>query len=82
MPLQAAATIVIVDDDTEVIAMVSDYLRENGMKVFSSATGRGLLRFVEARTPDLILLDLVLGSEDGLQVLRELRERSDVPIIV
>ncbi|MBY3349144.1 response regulator [Rhizobium laguerreae] len=82
MSVQAAPTIVIVDDDTDVIAMVSDYLREKGMKVLSSATGRGLLRFVEARTPDLILLDLVLGAEDGLQVLRELRERSDVPIII
>lgn len=82
MSIQAAPTIVIVDDDTHVVAMVSDYLREKGMKVLSSATGRGLLRFVEARTPDLILLDLVLGSEDGLQVLRELRERSDVPIII
>ncbi|WFU07418.1 response regulator (plasmid) [Rhizobium sp. CB3171] len=82
MPIQAAPTIMIVDDDTDVIAMVSDYLREKGMKVRSSATGRGLLRYVEARIPDLILLDIMLGSEDGLEVLRELRERSDVPIII
>ncbi|MBX5242775.1 response regulator [Rhizobium sp. NLR22b] len=82
MSVQATPTILIVDDDTDVIAMVSEYLREKGMKVLSLASGRGLLRFVEARTPDLILLDLLLGAEDGLQVLRELRERSDVPIII
>lgn len=82
MSIQATPTILIVDDDTDIIAMASEYLGEKGMKVLSLATGRGLSRFVEARMPDLVLLDMQLGTEDGLQVMRELRQRSDVPIII
>ncbi len=62
--------------------MVSEYLGAKGMNVLSLTTSRGLQRFVDARRPDLILLDVQLGAEDGLQIMRDLRERSEVPIII
>jgi two-component system OmpR family response regulator len=82
MSIQADPTILIVDDDAGIVAMLTEYLCRNGMKVLSLATGRGLLRFVESKAPDLILLDLKLDGEDGLQALREVRQRSEVPIII
>ncbi len=79
---QAAATVMIVDDDPALGAMISEYLVGQGMNALSVASGHEMLRMLETKTLDLILLDLQLKNEDGFDVLRELRQRSDVPVII
>jgi CheY-like chemotaxis protein len=80
--VQAAATVMIVDDDPALGAMISEYLTGQGMIAVPVATGREMLKILETKALDLVLLDLQLKNEDGLDVLRELRQRSDVPVII
>lgn len=80
--VQVAATVMIVDDDSALRAMISEYLEGQGLKALAVATGREMLKTLETNTLDLVLLDLQLKNEDGLDVLRELRQRSDVPVII
>lgn len=80
--VQAAATVMIVDDDPGLGAMISEYLEGQGINALAVASGREMLRLLETKALDLILLDLQLKNEDGFDVLRELRQRSDVPVII
>lgn len=82
MAKQNAATVLVVDDDPALGSMVAEYLDAQGIKTVNVDSGRDTLRFCERNNPDLILLDLQLEKEDGLDVLRELRQRSDVPVII
>jgi two-component system OmpR family response regulator len=74
--------ILIVDNDVEFRGMLANYLEEQNMQVRSSANAEEMLHQFAAREPDLVLLDLRLDSEDGLDLLRDIRSRSDVPVIV
>jgi two-component system, OmpR family, response regulator len=76
------ARILIVDDDAEFRGMLANYLEEQNMHVRSSGGGEEMSRQLAVREPDLVLLDLRLDKEDGLDLLRDIRARSDVPIIV
>jgi two-component system response regulator RegX3 len=71
--------ILIVEDEDAIAQPLADGLRREGFEVDRVATESAAL---EAREPDLVLLDLRLPDIDGLDVCRELRARSDVPIIV
>jgi two-component system OmpR family response regulator len=77
-----AARVLIVDDDPLMQASIAAYLTEHGLRASAVSGRRGLLQALAAREPDLVLLDLPLGREDGLEVLRELRARSVVPVIL
>lgn len=74
-------TILIVEDDAEMSGMLSQYLEGEGFGVVRAQTMSGALSATLASEPDLVLLDIVLGEEDGRDVLRELRHISDVPVI-
>jgi two-component system response regulator RegX3 len=71
--------ILIVEDEDAIAQPLADGLRREGFEVDRVATGGEAL---DAPEPDLVLLDLRLPDVDGLTVCRELRARSDVPIIV
>ncbi|WP_027579772.1 response regulator [Bradyrhizobium sp. Ai1a-2] len=74
--------IIVVDDDEGIRSMVTDYLVERDLSA-SAASNRREFNHLFARTyPSLILLDLRLGNDDGLDLLREIRSYSDVPIII
>lgn len=74
--------ILVVDDDPALRLMVVRYLEEHNVPT-SAATNRSELnRHLEGKQPSLILLDLRLGQEDGLDLLREIRSHSDVPVII
>src|ERR1017187_7133792 len=73
--------ILIVEDDQEIIKLLEHYLSGEGYEVTVTSTLAGALTATSALSPDLVLLDIVLGSEDGRDVLRELRLISDVPTI-
>jgi two-component system, OmpR family, response regulator len=74
--------ILVVDDDEMVRQTITNYLEEHNMPVASVSCRQDLSRHLEKAHPSLILLDLRLGQEDGLDVLKEIRSHSNVPIII
>jgi DNA-binding response OmpR family regulator len=74
--------ILVVDDQQEICDLVREYLTDEGFRVSTANDGTGM-REALARDPiDLVILDLVLRGEDGLQLARELRSQSDIGIIM
>ncbi|MGR7997733.1 MULTISPECIES: response regulator [unclassified Xanthobacter] len=74
--------VLIVDDDVELRRLASKFLRENGLKVSSAQDGRQMRETLAAESIDLVILDIMLPGTSGLDLCRELRARSDVPIIM
>ena len=68
-----ASTILVVEDDPELSALVAGRLRESGYAVEAAADGPSALASVERQVPDLVLLDVMLPGIDGLEVCRRLR---------
>ncbi len=77
-----AGRVLVVDDDEAVRTLLTRYLEMEGFEVDQANGGTGALVAIAARRPDLILLDLVLPAEDGLDILGRLRRDSDVPVIL
>jgi len=83
LPAHARAPhIVAVDDDPSVRQMITDYLTDNEFRVTALASGQEIAPVMAREAIDLVLLDLRLPGEDGMQIARRLREESDVPIII
>ena len=80
--MTAVKTVLIVDDEPAIVAVVRDYLEHVGFAVLTATDGPAALRVARRQEPDLVVLDLGLPSIDGLDVIRELRRSSSVPIIV
>ena len=76
------ARIFIVEDDPVMLRMVGDYLEQHNMHAVFASGRQDMVRNFAVSDPDLLVLDLRLGREDGLDLLREIRSRSDVPIII
>jgi two-component system, OmpR family, response regulator BaeR len=74
--------ILIVEDEAKLAALEADYLRAEGFEPHSIANGLEVVPWVHAHAPDLILLDLMLPGRDGLDICRELRTFSDIPIVM
>lgn len=74
--------ILVVDDEPAVNDLLAYNLRKAHFEVLVAADGREALRLAGNASPDLILLDLMIPEVDGLDVCRELRKTSDVPIIM
>src|SRR5262245_35245543 len=82
MPARQAGPILVVDDDPKIVALVRTYLERERYPVVTAADGREALAAIEALTPRLVVLDLMIPEIDGLAVIRRARERGDVPILV
>jgi DNA-binding response OmpR family regulator len=74
--------IVVVDDEQPARDMVGDYLRMHGFTVSLCDGGGSLRKVIAEQLPDLIVLDLNMPEEDGLSIIRDLKQRSSVPIIM
>jgi two-component system, OmpR family, response regulator len=74
--------IVVVDDEAPAREMVADYLRIHGFEVTTCDGGASLRRTITKHTPDLIVLDLNMPEEDGLSIIRALKQQMAVPIIM
>jgi two-component system KDP operon response regulator KdpE len=77
-----SARVLIVEDEPQMRRALSAGLRANGFEVELAATGEDALDLTPLKRPDVVLLDLTLPGIDGLEVVRELRAWSQVPIIV
>lgn len=80
--MKREAHILVVDDDAQVRQLLARFLRENGYRTSSARDGRELREIAAAAPVDLIVLDLMLPGVSGLDLCRELRARSTVPIIM
>ena len=76
------ARILVVDDDHGIRTLISEFLSANGFAVGSAANGQEMLASLAATMPDLIVLDLMLPGVNGLDLCRNLRRSSAVPIIM
>ena len=74
--------IVIVDDEAPAREMVGDYLKMHGFTVTLCDGGRSLRGAIETSVPDLVVLDLNMPEEDGLSIIRDLKSRTNVPVIM
>ena len=74
--------VLAIDDDPSVRQLIGDYLADNDIEVTAVASGKEIAAVMARHTIDLVLLDLKLPGEDGMQIARTLRAESDVPIII
>src|SRR5262249_1088105 len=74
--------ILALDDDPAVRGLISEYLRQNDLRVTTVATGVAFDAVLAREAVDLVVLDLRLPGEDGMQIARRLRERSLTPILM
>ncbi|HBY08453.1 MAG TPA: DNA-binding response regulator [Chloroflexi bacterium] len=76
------STILIIEDEPELVKVLRDYLEKAGFQVETAYRGDTGLSAWEHKRPDLVLLDLNLPGLDGLDVAREIRRKADTPIIM
>jgi two-component system, OmpR family, response regulator len=74
--------VVVVDDELAVRQLVDDYLGQNDFRVSGAVGGAELMSLLRSQVVDLVLLDLRLRGEDGMQLLRQLRAESHIPVII
>ena len=74
--------LLIVEDEKKLAGLLSDYLRQAGFEPFCLADGTEVVPWVREQLPDLILLDLMLPGRDGMEVCKEIRTFSSVPVIM
>ncbi len=76
------ASVLVVDDDLNICELVRLYLEKDGFLVKSVQDGDAALSVFKTFRPDLVVLDLMLPGKDGMEVCREIRKTSSVPIIM
>jgi len=75
-------TVLVVDDEPRIVELARDYLEHAGFGVITATDGPSALTAVRIRKPDILVLDLGLPGMDGLDVAREIRRDSTMPIIM
>jgi len=78
-------TILVVDDDVQIVRLLREYLGEAGYRVLTAYNGEGALRSLQSDAPDMMILDLGLPDEDGWDVTRKVRadgRLGTIPIIM
>jgi DNA-binding response OmpR family regulator len=78
----ATCSILVIDDDPEILDIMSDCLRSAGHSVWPASTATEARALVRRQQPDLVVLDLILPDADGLLLCQSLRERTEAPIVV
>jgi len=80
--MMAPAMILVVDDESNILNLLTAYLRKEGYEVYEARDGQAALKAARAYKPDLMILDIMLPGVDGLEVLAQLRRESDVYVIL
>ena len=74
--------VLAIDDDAGMRQLIADYLGEHDLRVTTVATGAAMEKVLAEQAIDVVVLDLRLAGEDGMQLAKKLRETSEVPIII
>lgn len=80
--MEAIGRVLLVDDDPDIRAMLSEYLSTHGLEVAAADGGAAMLDALAQAVPDVVLLDLRLPGEDGLSLLRYLRQHHAVGVLI
>ncbi|RHK03333.1 DNA-binding response regulator [Acidaminococcus sp. AM05-11] len=80
--MERQQTVLIADDEAQIREILSLYFKKEGFKVIEAADGAEALVQIQAGKPDIILLDIMMPVLDGLEVCKQVRKISDVPIIM
>ncbi|MCL5959553.1 MAG: response regulator transcription factor [Chloroflexi bacterium] len=80
--MQKRTSILVVDDEKEILTFVRSNLVARGFEVEIARNGAEALHAMESKTPDLMILDILMPEVDGFEVCRRVREWSSIPIIV
>lgn len=75
-------TILVVDDEKRLVALVESYLKQEGYRVVTAFNGREALTVAQRESPDLIVLDVMMPEMDGYEFMRKHRADHDTPIIL
>ncbi|MCZ7601095.1 MAG: response regulator [Gammaproteobacteria bacterium] len=80
--MQESDSILIVDDDREIRSLLAAYLEKNGYRALTAGDGREMRACLDRHRVDLVVLDLMLPGEDGLDLCRDLRARTSLPVVM
>lgn len=81
-PLPSSFEVLVVDDDGEILSLVAKFLRANGFRVHTARSGAEMSEALKHAAIDLIVLDLMLPGRNGLDLCRDLRRTSSIPVIM
>jgi len=73
--------ILVVDDEPEIRSLLKEFLENNNYEVWLAEDGQKAIQLAEKRTPDLMITDLLLPKEHGIDVLHKIKERFFIPVI-
>jgi len=82
MTVTAMTHVLIVEDEPKLAKLLDDYLRAAGFATRCVSDGRDVMAAVERQKPDIVLLDLMLPGRNGLEVFKDLRAVSDIPVVM
>jgi DNA-binding response OmpR family regulator len=80
--MRAMKTVLVVDDEPKIVALARDYLEHAGFAVLTASDGPAALEALRRHRPELVVLDLGLPGMDGLDVTRQIRRDSSLPIVM
>ncbi len=78
---QPEKTILIVDDEPDILTLMRDFLEAEGYRVLTAANGREALEMLDRETVDAMLLDVMMPGMSGFDVMRTVRERGELPVL-
>jgi DNA-binding response OmpR family regulator len=79
--VEQAPTILVVDDEPDIVALLRDFLEADGFAVMTAADGAGALAALDAGPVDCVLLDVMMPGQTGFEVLRRIRATRDVAVL-
>ena len=74
--------ILVIEDEKSIARFISTILTANGYEAMRAASGAEAMSMISSHCPDLVILDLGLPDMDGLDILRQLRSWSTLPVVV
>jgi DNA-binding response OmpR family regulator len=74
--------VLIIEDDLKIRMLLQEYLEGNGFQVNTLSDGDNAIDFISTESPDIVILDIMLPGKNGLEVLKEIRQKSSIPVIM
>jgi DNA-binding response OmpR family regulator len=80
--MAAKGSVLVADDEPKVLSIVCSYLQNDGFRVMEAQNGKQALDTFRREKPDILILDIMMPEMDGIDVLREIRRTSQIPVIM